>query len=117
MRLIFFLNFLLLVSCQAEINKVEAPNGLIPISEMKLLVSEILILESAINKRHQQVSKHYKITKASVDHYLKNKGVSQKDFQESLDFYHANQELGMLMYDEVLEDLTLNKEKVDSSKL
>jgi hypothetical protein len=116
MRLIFFLIFSLLVACQGEINKLEAPNGLIPISEMKLLVNEILILESAINKRHQQVSKHYRITKASVDNYLRDKGVSINNFQESLDFYHANQELGMMMYDEVLEDLILKKDEVDSSK-
>ena len=100
-----------IISCQSNIGEQSTPENLITEERIRNILYDVSILESAINARYGQLSKHHKITKASIDNYLEKEGVDTVDFKASLYYYHGAFEKGISLYDLILDSLTLPTKK------
>ena len=103
-----FLAFFFFVACQSNIGEQQKPKNLLSQKEMQRILYDISVLESAINVRHGQLSKHHPITKASVEQYLYKNNIDTSSFRSSLDYYHGSFSEGIAIYDLVLDSLTVS---------
>ena len=81
---------LLLMSCNDENSKVTAPTVLLSESQMVEVVTDVQIIENAINHRR---GKGYKVTNLKTqgfDAIFSHYGITDSIFLENLDYYNDN---------------------------
>jgi len=102
--------FLLIIlsACQGGIKKPAAPKDLLTRDSMVVVLHDLVILESYIESRYNQVQNFHGVMSASGKACLKGYRISPKRFERSFDYYAAHQDELQSIYSDVLEKL--NKE-------
>lgn len=113
---IFALIALLVItqSCNDKLRSPEKPDNLIPEEQMIEVMSDMLILEGHIQNTYSTVNRYYKVMTASGRAYLKSKGITQKQYEDSFLYYNSMQQDYNKMLDKVME--RLQKESIELQK-
>lgn len=106
--LLFLVSVGLLAACQGNLKLPDAPPDLIEKDSMVLLLKDMTVLESAIQKRYQNVNVYYKIMTASGKNYLKERKIDPNRFERSYDYYVSREAELQSIYEQVID--SLNKE-------
>lgn len=106
--------FLTLIACSSEIDRVEAPQKLIPENKMILVMKEMIKLESHLQQKYKNVTKYHKVMLNSGDSLLQTFGFTRKQYDESMSYYSSRQDLMISMNEKVNDALT--KEKAELLK-
>lgn len=96
---------LFLASCSPGVERGEAPENLIKKEKMVDVLTELMKLEGHASAQYTQVSRYDKLIRASADSLFKAKGISEKQFKTSYDYYAHEQKQLRAMYDQVLDNL------------
>lgn len=115
MRILTFI--LLLVVCQScdeGLKGLDKPDNLIPKEQMIDIMTDMLVLEGHIQNTYSTVNRYYKVMTASGRNYLKTKGITEKQYEESFIYYNSDQ----LEYKEILDKVMerLQKESIEMQK-
>lgn len=98
----------LLAGCSAKIDLPDAPDDLVERDSMVVVLRKLVVLESYIQTRYQQVNTYSKIMTASGKACLEKYHIQPERFERSYDYYVSRQEVLQGIYSEVLD--SLNKE-------
>lgn len=115
MRILTFIVLLVVFqSCDEGLKGLDKPDNLIPKEQMIDIMTDMLILEGHIQNTYSTVNRYYKVMTASGRHYLKTKGITEKQYEESFIYYNSNQ----LEYKEILDKVMerLQKESIEMQK-
>lgn len=101
-------------SCDEGLKGLDEPDNLIPKEQMVDIMTDMLILEGHIQNTYSTVNRYYKVMTASGRYYLKSKGITEKQYEESFIYYNSNQ----LEYKEILDKVMerLQKESIEMQK-
>ncbi|MNK05021.1 hypothetical protein D3C87_228960 [compost metagenome] len=111
---LFILLLLTLQSCDEGLKGLDKPDNLIPKEQMIDVMTDMLILEGHIQNTYSTVNRYYKVMTASGRDYLKTKGITEKQYEDSFIYYNSNQ----LEYKEILDKVMdrLQKESIEMQK-
>ncbi len=106
MKQLFFIALLAsLVACSRSIERLPAPDNLIPREKMVTVLKEMLKLESHIQNQYGQVSIYYKVMEHSGDSLLSTFQLDREAYEASMDYYGSRQEEMKAIYSESLEQM------------
>lgn len=104
----------IMVSCKNKSTFIaEQPNNLIEEGKMKKIMSEMMLLETAIQLKSPDVTTSKKIMKISGNKLLKSFGVDSLNYTESFNYYASNKEVMQQMYNEILEEYNVSVSKLN----
>lgn len=106
---------LLFVGCHADVDRGDVPENLIPQEQMVVVMKEMIKLEAVVQQKYRNVAEYYKVMLNSGDSLLKNYKITRKQYDESMNYYAARQDLMIQMNDEINDMLT--KERVELQKM
>ncbi len=115
MRILTFILLLVVFqSCDEGLKGLDEPDNLIPKEQMIDVMTDMLILEGHIQNTYSTVNRYYKVMTASGRAYLKTKGITEKQYEESFVYYNSDQ----LEYKEILDKVMerLQKESIEMQK-
>jgi hypothetical protein len=104
----------LMMACSSELERVPAPDDLIPKSKMIVVVREMVKLESFIQTRYVQESVYYKMMIKSGDSLLAMNNVTRKQYEGSIDYYGSRQDEMKEIYSQALEGLNEELSSLES---
>lgn len=115
MRLIIYISIVCaFIGCHAEVNRGEEPEDLIPKERMIIIMKEMIKLEAIVQQKYQNVANYYQVMLNSGDSLLKTYQVTRKQYESSMNYYSARQDVLIQMNDEINDQLT--KERVELRK-
>lgn len=101
MKILALSVLLLLMSCTDKETKVTAPNVLLSESQMIEIMTDVQILENAINyRRGKNISTNNLKTKG-FDAIFSHHGINDSIFLENMDYYNYNPEMMKRVMDSV----------------
>ena len=107
-----------LYSCSSELKKPQAPDDLISRDSMVVVMRQLVVLESHIDSKYQNVQNYHKLVKKTGNKLLEDFNISPARFERSYDYYAGHQEKLQSIYTEVLDSLNIevNKLKAEGVK-
>lgn len=94
-----------LFACDDVVKEIDQPADLIPQEKMIELITDMLILEAHIQNQYGAVNRYYKVMSASGKAYLKSKGITDKQYADSYNYYNSDKDLYLEMMEQVEENL------------
>jgi hypothetical protein len=101
--------FLLLCGCKEEYPSI--PKDIIPMEEMKKILTDMHITDSVAETKAQAGADERALTVQYNEQIFKNHGITHQQFMKSYKFYESNPKLFDKMYDEILVELSKREEK------
>ncbi|MCE3294924.1 MAG: hypothetical protein K0R65_638 [Crocinitomicaceae bacterium] len=103
--------FLVLFSCELQLQEIPAPDDLLPEEKIVLILEDLMVTEQYIQMKYPQPDYYLEVAKHSGDAILKKHGVTFKQFDSSLNYYGSHQDEMQAIYNKVLENINkkLNK--------
>lgn len=114
MKKISFILLFAIVGCKTEITPVSPPKNLIPKDTFQLVLMEMTMLETYIEKKYSsQLFRYREIMKRSGDSLLATHGINFKRYQSSMLYYVKNKSLIDSIYTGIMSELAVKKAKLD----
>lgn len=115
--LLFF--FYSVSSCGGKLEVAEKPENLLTEKQMEEVLRDLMILEGHIHENYESVNRYYKIMTGSGKALLKQKNITEEQYESSFVYYNANPEIMERILDNVLdsfqkESLLLQQELKDT---
>ena len=95
-------------NCSYQLEKVEAPDNLIPKDTFTLVLQEVMVVESFYKSQEANVNTFYKTLPAAMHPIFDKYNIDSIRFVSSMDYYTTQQEELIKMYNEIQDSLTLN---------
>ena len=92
---------LLLTSCNGRQSEVTAPTVLLSETEMVDVISDVYIIENAINHRRGKGTKITNLKTKGFDAVFTHYGINDSIFSENIDYYNSNPEVMKRIMDSV----------------
>ena len=109
-----FCAVLVIQSCTAKSEfSEEQPTNLINEEKMKKIMSEMMLLETAIQLKHSNVIESKKIIGLAGNKLLKSYGEDSLSYTQSFNYYASNKEQMQGMYNEILEEYNISLSKIN----
>ena len=110
--LFIFCAALIIQSCatKSEFSE-EKPANLIDEEKMKKIMSEMMLLETAVQLKYSDVIVSKKIIEHSGNKLLKSYGEDSLNYSQSFNYYASNKEQMQEMYNEILEEYNVSLSK------
>lgn len=96
---------LIVAGCSPGVARKDPPKDLIGKEKMVEVMTEMMKLEGHVNAKYVQVTKYYKVMKATADSLFEAKGITAKQYEESFDYYAYQQSDLKEIYEDVLNNL------------
>jgi hypothetical protein len=110
---LILLSLFFITSCGSGVNKPLPPDNLIPQKEMVAIVKDLILIEGHLSITYKQIQSYHKIIIASSEEVFRKHGITKNDYEKSFDYYAADQDKITDIYSEVLNELTLEKGKLE----
>ncbi len=91
----------------------EKPTNLIDEEKMKKIMSEMMLLETAVQLKYTDVLESKKIINHSGNKLLKSYGEDSLTYTQSFNYYASNKEQMKEMYNEILEEYNVSLSKIN----
>tara|TARA_B110000285_G_scaffold137087_1_gene153543 strand:+ start:2769 stop:3119 length:351 start_codon:yes stop_codon:yes gene_type:complete len=99
--------FLFLASCSSsEIGSVDEPDHLINRNKLTTVLVEMVKLEAYVESEYKTVTVYSEIMKKSADSLLNAYDITNKDYEENMEYYGAQHGLMQDINSDVLDELT-----------
>lgn len=115
----FILILAFITACNGKLAVAEKPDNLLSEQQMEEVLTELMVLEGHINLKYETVNRYHKIMSASGKALLKEKKITEKQYEDSFIYYNANPEIMERILDNVVdgfqkESMLLQQELKDS---
>ncbi len=91
-----------------QLEKVEAPDHLIPKDTFTLVLEEVMVIESYFKSQEANVNSFYKSLPAAMHPIFDKYNIDSVRFVASMNYYTTQQEELIKIYNEIQDSLTLN---------
>ena len=91
----------------------EKPANLIEEDKMKKIMSEMMLLETAIQLKYPNATTSKKTIEISGNKLLKSYGEDSSSYTQSFNYYASNKEQMKEMYNEILEEYNISLSKIN----
>jgi hypothetical protein len=105
--LIVFTAFGVLSACSHELEELEAPETLIPVDTMEMVLLDVMLLEAHMRSISNNVHDFYQIMLKSSQPIFEKYGVDSLRYVESMDYYARRQEELKALYERIQDTITL----------
>lgn len=113
---ILVFGLLFLVSCKYNKPQGTIPSVLIPENKMVEILTDIQIMESAINYKKNTNQVTYNLKEKGYDTIFSHHGITDSIFFENVSFYNANTETMNRIFDSITKRLEREQAKVLKKK-
>lgn len=96
---------ILLTGCRGDIRLPDPPDDLIGRDSMVIVLRELVVIESVVQTRYQNINTFYRIMSASGKKCLKKYRISPERFERSYDYYVTREKELQGIYAEVIDSL------------
>jgi hypothetical protein len=96
---------LLLAGCAGDIRLPDPPDDLIERDSMVIVLRELVVIESVVQTRYQNINTFYKVMSASGKKCLEKYHITPARFERSYDYYVAHGKELQTIYAEVIDSL------------
>lgn len=93
-------------SCDSNIKLPKAPSKLIPRDSMVMVMKDMIVLESYVQERYQNINSYYKVMTLSGKECLKKHHISTNRYETSFNHYMTRKTVMIGIYNEILDSLT-----------
>lgn len=101
-------------SCTHELEIIEKPDRLIPADSMKLILSDLMLVESFVKVQHPNVNDFQRLMQDSGSEIFKNYNIDSTRFSESMEYYSKSQEELIEIYKSIQDSVSLEVDVPDS---
>lgn len=106
----------LFVACESGIYRAKEPKNLLDKKEMVAILTDLTLIESSLELNYSQHEGYLKTVKNSGKIILKKYNISEKDFEDNMNYYGSNQVEMQEIYNSVLDSLNLMSGKIEIEK-
>jgi len=105
--------YFILSSCQDELPSLPEPDNLLSEEKMVEILTALSVLESDAQLKYVQTVKYAALLSKSGDSLITSKGITPKDFENSMDYYGSRQIEMIEIYKRVNVNLNAQKEQLE----
>jgi hypothetical protein len=109
--LIVFIGIWVLSACSHELEELEAPEALIPVDTMEMVLLDMMLLEAHMRSISNNVHDFYQIMLKSSQPIFEKHRVDSLRYVESMDYYARKQEELKGIYERIQDTVTLRSVK------
>lgn len=95
----------LLVACSGDITLPDPPEDLIERDSMVVVMRDLVVIESLVQTRYQNINTFYKVMSASGKKCLAKYHITPERFERSYDYYVTREKELQSIYAEVIDSL------------
>lgn len=104
-RAVLLIGLSFLGSCAGDIRLPDPPKDLIGRDSMVIVLRELVVIESVVQNRYQNVHTSHKVMSASGKACLKKYRIAPDRFERSYDYYVTREQELQSIYSEVIDSL------------
>lgn len=101
-------------SCTHELEIIEKPDRLIPADSMKMILNDLMIVESFVKVQHSNVHNFQRLMQDSGLEIFKKYNIDSTRFSESMEYYSKSQEELIEIYKSIQDSVSLEVDVPDS---
>ena len=105
-----------LASCFGRIEHAKKPDNLIPRDKMVQVITELVKLESYIQSSYPSVAEYNKVMINSSDKLFRRLGITDEQFEASMNYYGSHQKMMKEIYNDALDELNSELGELEASK-
>lgn len=102
------------VSCAHELEIIEEPDSLIPADSMKLILSDLMLVESFVKVQHSNVHNFQRLMQDSGAEIFEKYNIDSTRFSDAMNYYSKSQEELIEIYKSIQDSVSLEVDVSDS---
>ncbi|PKR79916.1 hypothetical protein CW751_12600 [Brumimicrobium salinarum] len=105
---LFISGGILLSNCSYQLESNQPPSDLIPKDSFKLILTDIMIVESFYKSQHVNVADFSKVLPKAIQPIFEQYNIDSTRYVNSMNYYTTQQEVLKGIYEEIQDSITLN---------